>query len=49
MSILKKLFGKDESPSQDAKVESQVEVKAEVKKKEQKPEVVDGDQPLVGK
>jgi hypothetical protein len=49
MSILKKLFGKEESPSQDTVVDSQVEVKAEVKKKEQKPEVVDGDQPLVGK
>ena len=49
MSILKKLFGKEESPSQDAVVETQAEVKAEVKKKEQKPEIVDGDQPLVGK
>ena len=49
MSILKKLFGKEETPSQDAVVDSQVEVKTEVKKKEQKPEVVNGDEPLVGK
>ena len=55
MSILKKLFGKEETPSQDTVVETQAEVKTEVKKKEQKPsvqdtpEVVDGDQPLIGK
>ena len=55
MGILDKLFGKKESPSQDTVVETQTEVITEVKKKEQKPsvqdtpEVVDGDQPLVGK
>ena len=50
MSILKKLFGKEESTDETkAVVDSQVEVKAEVKKKEQKPEVVSGDEPLVGK
>lgn len=49
MSILKKLFGKEETPAQETIVETQAEVKTEVKKKEQKPEVVDGDQPLVGK
>ena len=49
MSILKKLFGIEDTPSQDTIVETQAEVKTEVKKKEQKPEQVDGDQPLVGK
>lgn len=49
MSLLKKLFGKEDKPSQDTVVESQAEVIAEVKKKEQKPEIVDGDQPLIGK
>lgn len=49
MGILDKLFGKKDSPSQDTVVETQTEVITEVKKKEQKPEQVDGDQPLIGK
>ena len=47
MSFLKKLFGIKEEPTV---VESSVELKVEpTQEEEEKPEVISGDEPLVGK
>ena len=47
MSLLDKLFGKEESPDQETVVDTTASIQTEVKQKA--PEVVDGDQPLIGK